>query len=503
MRAQFVIPVLASILILGVISSNVDVLGAAVKTVEELCSKGGGPRLVLCAAIGTLTADNEQLTADNTSLTIQISNLQSQITALENEKSALEVDNAALIQQVADLQNQINPLNSQITNLQNQITSLNDQINSLNSQISSLNQQISDLTESGIFRTVLDSSGAGIQTSIAIGTDNNPIISYVASGRLKVVHCTNATCSSFNSPTLIQFSRSGHTSIAIGTDGNPVISYYDFTSRDLHFVHCKNVSCSSFDTPIKLDTTGNVGQNTSIAIGTDGNPVISYRDLSNGHVKVLHCTNITCTDPFSITSVDTGAGGGGLGAETSLAIGSDNNPVVAYMMRPDQDLRVVHCLNVSCTSADSPITIESSGPVGLFPSVAIGADGNPIVSYHDNNSGGGLKVVHCTVVNCSSFDISTLISSSSSALGWYTSIAIDNNNKPVISAQDPANDDLLLFHCEDEECTIFDALIKDIPGDVGSNTDVVIGSNGVPIVSYSDITNQDLVVINMGPFSFL
>jgi hypothetical protein len=38
-----------------------------------------------------------------------------------------------------------------------------------------------------------------------------------------------------------------------------------------------------------------VGQWSSITIAPDGFPMISYWDVTNGHLKVAHCSNPTCT----------------------------------------------------------------------------------------------------------------------------------------------------------------------------------------------------------------
>jgi hypothetical protein len=77
------------------------------------------------------------------------------------------------------------------------------------------------------------------------------------------------------------------TSIAIGTDSNPVISYYDLGNADLKVAFCKDVKCNNDKVKLtRVDTVGLVGSHTSMAIGTDNNPVISYLDETNNDLKV-------------------------------------------------------------------------------------------------------------------------------------------------------------------------------------------------------------------------
>jgi hypothetical protein len=89
------------------------------------------------------------------------------------------------------------------------------------------------------------------------------------------------------------------TSITIGTDGLPVISYYDNTNYDLKVAKCGNSACSSGNTITSVDTGGNVGLYTSITIGTDGLPVISYYDYTNYNLKVAKCANPFCLNNWS------------------------------------------------------------------------------------------------------------------------------------------------------------------------------------------------------------
>jgi len=45
---------------------------------------------------------------------------------------------------------------------------------------------------------------------------------------------------------------------------------------------------------LAVDTAGQVGWNTSITVGSDGLPFVSYRHVSGDVVKGLHCPNVFC-----------------------------------------------------------------------------------------------------------------------------------------------------------------------------------------------------------------
>ena len=140
-----------------------------------------------------------------------------------------------------------------------------------------------------------------------------------------------------------------YTSITIGTDGLPVISYYDSTAAALKVTHCGNALCNAGNTITTVDDPANsVGSDTSITIGTDGLPVISYRDFTAAALKVTHCGNVLCNAGNTITTVDDPANGVGL--YTSITIGTDVLPVISYLDDTAGALKVAKCGSIICKS---------------------------------------------------------------------------------------------------------------------------------------------------------
>jgi len=143
-------------------------------------------------------------------------------------------------------------------------------------------------------------------------------------------------------------------------------------------------TCTSGNDLTPVDT-GFVGYDTSLAVGADGQPVVSYLDGPNGDLKVLHCGNAACTSGNVMTPVDQSSDP--LGYDTSMAIGTDGFPVVSYWDGSNSDLKFLHCGNAACTAGNQAIAVDTAGTVGRHTSVAIGTDGLPVVSYHDETTG--------------------------------------------------------------------------------------------------------------------
>ncbi|MGB1681717.1 MAG: S-layer homology domain-containing protein [Acidimicrobiales bacterium] len=270
-----------------------------------------------------------------------------------------------------------------------------------------------------------DVDNGGEYTSVAIGTDGNPVISHYDGsdgGGLVIYVCGNEACTTGTSRTLDNEDWAGYfTSIAIGANGNPIISYrraveemeyiFSVTAGSLELYVCGDPACTT-GTKRTLGVAdpaipeGWEGYFTSIAIGDDGNPVISHGGPFSGlHLYV--CDDPTCTTGTNrtlATSSLNSCGGSPIdvgeepdyctaGQFTSVAIGADGNPVISHGMFPDEEtvdgpeiLALYVCDDPACTTGTNRTLVtadylENGVRVGGHTSIAIGVDGNPVISH--------------------------------------------------------------------------------------------------------------------------
>jgi hypothetical protein len=229
-----------------------------------------------------------------------------------------------------------------------------------------------------------------------------------------------------------------YASLAV-VNGNPAISYYDVTNLDLKYVRATDASGTSWGTPVTLDSIGAVGQYTSLAV-VNGNPAISYLDVSGFDLKYVRATTANGTlvgdwgTPVTLDST------GFVGLYTSLVV-VNGNPAISYRDNTNGDLKYVRATTTSGTTWGTPVTLDSIGAVGLYTSLAV-VNGNPAISYYDSTNR-DLKYVRAATASGTlvgdwgtPVSLDTAISS-----GEYTSLAVVNGN-PAISYYDSTNRDL-------------------------------------------------------------
>ena len=344
----------------------------------------------------------------------------------------------------------------------------------------------------------LDQTGdVGQFASLAVGADGNPVVSYydATNHDLKVTKCADPACTGARTVSTVDSTGDvgQYTAITIGGDGLPVIAYDDVTNGRLKVAACNDPACTGGDETISVvDASGTVGQFTSISIGPDSTPVIAYYDFSNGDLKVAKCNDPICIgSDETISTVDSG---GDVGQYTSVTIGTNGFPVVSYYDTTNADLKVATCNDAACTGGNETVsTVDSNGSIGRYTSIAIGPAGFPVVSYYDLGHG-ALKVAACNDASCLGSDETISTVDSNGFVGQYSSIAIGANGNPLVAYVDVANSRLRLAACNDAACSGADETITvlDANGAVGRFASLAIGSDANPVVAYVDATNGDL-----------
>jgi len=340
-------------------------------------------------------------------------------------------------------------------------------------------------------------SNVNYETSITVAPDGLPVISYYDNSNtaLKLIKCGNLACNSGNTTRTIDNNQDTgrYSSTAIGVDGFPVITYYEIWNQGftydtyLKMAKCNDATCSSPTiTTIETLSMAYTGQYTSVAIGTDGYPIVSYYKGSTSALRFVKCGNASCSSGNTFQDIDTTS----IGGMSSIAIGINTFPVISY--DGNSNLKIALCTAIDCSGTINAFPMDGTASVGQYSSITIGADGLPIVSYRGNAD---LKVAHCNNAACTSSTATALDTSTQ-----YTSIALGANNLPVIAYYDSngSNLNLKTAYCNNITCTSATLSALDQTGDVGNYNSIAIGADGLPIISYIDATNSALKTIHCG-----
>jgi len=356
--------------------------------------------------------------------------------------------------------------------------------------------------------TVVDWGGSYQEafTSLALDAQARPVIAFHTdlggvAGQLRVVHCGNPSCTVGNTTSVADVGGE-YASLALDAGGNPVVSYYEPVNGDLKVLHCNDPNCSGGGESITSPDTGSgmfdVGQYTSLALA-GGNPVVSYYDAGNGNLKVLICDDPNCAPGGdSIWAWDQV---GDVGRHTSLALRSDGCPVVSYYDVTNGNLKVLVSVwtgSVCFPGASSPDTI---GDVGRYTSLALDTSGRPVIAYHGDTFH-DLRLLRCGNAYCTSGNTKVIVDSEEDT-GYYNSLVLDSRGWPVLTYYSLTSGDLRLLRCSNDTCSIASKRSvawpdPDKPDDVGRFTSLALDGAENPVVSYIDATNNQVKVLRCG-----
>ncbi|MEY2446249.1 MAG: hypothetical protein QOE00_2829, partial [Ilumatobacteraceae bacterium] len=190
----------------------------------------------------------------------------------------------------------------------------------------------------------------GLYTSIEMSAGLPTIAFYDASTeRVMVKRCVNLDCTGGTAPTAVVTTTGvseQHLSLAIDASGFPVISYLDPGLGLVAIAHCVDATCTGAPSEHTLaDPSGPLLEPvySSIVLG-NGIPTVSYYDSGSDSLRVGRCIDATCVDTLVSIADQTN------GAYTSIALGTDGYPVISsYDQSLNRDLVITRCVDPFCS----------------------------------------------------------------------------------------------------------------------------------------------------------
>lgn len=323
----------------------------------------------------------------------------------------------------------------------------------------------------------------------------------------------------------------GGTSIVLDIDGNPVVSYYQYKyGPTLKVLHCRNPSCSGDQNVIAFpisNATEAYGSQTSLVLDNEGRPIVAFRDSTKNTLAVLHCGNPDCTpaDENSLVWPDNPSDKCQSAWYNAMALDSLGNPIIASntgAKAKDRCLKILHCTNPSCSDRKKNViaTIDADlGSAGGFLSMALGSHDHPVVSYYNGSQiweGGTyrkagsnsfrLSVLFCGNPSCTQDNIIATPDMTGYG-GRYSSLALDNDYHPVVAYYQSNGSfagHLNILRCGDSLCSSTNQttiVSPDNPGkegNAGVRPSMVLSAQGYPIVAYYEERHRDLKVLYCG-----
>jgi hypothetical protein len=354
-----------------------------------------------------------------------------------------------------------------------------------------------------LFELALDGE-FGSFGSMDVAADGSVTVLYV-SGVVTVITCGDPACA--DGPVIVDvLPSSGYrdTDIALGQSGNPVIGIYASTDAGVFVCSDRTCGASKVEPLSSLPDSAWAatrvapadvqfdGANPSIDIGVDGNPVVAYLGRSGERgpegepvavPKLLLCEDAACTSSATVQLDDDGT-------FPVLAIGTDGVPVVAYSKWVDEgaELLFAWCADTDCSTwTTDKITM---GWLASPAALALRPDGSLVAVYQDLDDY-YVYIVNCAEGTCSDttpIRVDSLIDDNGTEWGqrwWMNNVAVAllPDGRPVIAAAQ-MNGELRYVECADAPCSKSTMTVIGEPTLDSVTVDLVVGSHGLPLMAY-------------------
>ena len=214
-----------------------------------------------------------------------------------------------------------------------------------------------------------------------------------------------------------------YSSIALGQDQNPRISYYDENNHKLKLATFSGGNWSTQD----IDTEGDVGQWSALVANPQNQSQFAYYDADRGALKYAGWVDYAWE--WSTETVDPNTS---VGEYSSIALKSNGYPTISYYDEANSRLKTASTDNGVNWSLS---VVDEEGQVGKYSSLGIDASDNKIIAYYDEDRG-ALKYAGWVDF---AWNWATGTIDDNTSVGKYSSIALKVNSFPTISYFDENN----------------------------------------------------------------
>ena len=331
-----------------------------------------------------------------------------------------------------------------------------------------------------VLRAVDGDNDVGEHFAMAKQANSNIGFFYVADqGRLISSTCFGQSCTEAYPMSGPGADRGRYVSAAVrpALNNRPVAAYYDASTGDLMMLDCQDFNCGSA-IERTLETAGNVGQDTAIAIDpTTGLPFIAFYDVGNGDLRLYRCATAACDSGSSVLVNGTNDRG-----HNASMVFAGSTLWIAYEDRTSGELILARSI--------MPYTsfTFSSQVGGVEPTLTADAGGFLDMVWRETTSH-TLQRLRCLNATCSSANQITL---TGAGRGYRPSATRLANGNLLVAHYQPSTGSLLGSLCPDLPCSTPQALVFNVSsGNTGKSVMRTSGS-GLPLLYFQDATRADV-----------
>ncbi|MCA2228200.1 hypothetical protein [Nonomuraea aurantiaca] len=176
----------------------------------------------------------------------------------------------------------------------------------------------------------------------------------------------------------------------VGPDDRPVMMRFDRDTGSIFVISCDDSACAKARVgqpvwEVSPDYSGRAHRDdTAMVVRADGLPLIAYRDVSDGAIRLLDCRTRECSRADTARLSEPGHNTG-----LAMVLDRDGRALVAYQDLDRERIVIAACTRTRCTR--TPVTtIRRGGDDGL--AMALDGHGRPMIAWMDAWNGWDLVV---------------------------------------------------------------------------------------------------------------